>query len=189
MGKLARQCLQNWENFMAHNLSNLSTILSKRVSSHNERMSPSTICSTMPCTTPIRNITAATTSSSFFDLCSSLSLPHHGHHDHDTSAVTDTMALPSFLPSSTTSTQSGNKNDRSRLSQILSTCNNGKTGVDRVKALLDAALEIVGEPSEDVDFSCRDGSSIVENDLASSLVRRSFDSSDEYDRRRVTRKQ
>jgi hypothetical protein len=99
--------------------------------------------------------------------------------------------MASFLPSSQTLTLYGDENDRSsRLSGILSTCTNGKSGVDRVIAFLDAALEIVGNPSDDVILSYSEELSLVVNDPTSSRIAHSLDVvSDKDDQGRIAPKQ
>jgi hypothetical protein len=91
---------------------------------------------------------------------------------YNSSTVANTMANQSTRPSSSTSRRYGVMNCHRDLSPILSTTSNsanGNNGVDRVIAILDAALEIVGESSVDVVLSCSDefSDSITNDDTAS----------------------
>jgi hypothetical protein len=138
-------------------------------------ISPSHLHRNMLCSTPNCDI-SADTSSNIFALYSSSSLRRNGHH------LTDALAIQSFVPSYPTLTQDCNENDRWRLAQFSSPCTNGENRFNRVIAILDAALEIVGEPSDNVALSNSDELSILVNDRASSRVRPNLDGSDKNHR-------
>jgi hypothetical protein len=145
----------------------------------------------MPCTTPICDLTVATTStisrSNTFAVYPFLALHRH-HHHHTSGVATNDMDIQSFLSSSQTLALYGDENDRN--SGMLSTCTNAKSRVDRVIAFLDAALEIVGNPSDDVILPYSEELSLVVNDPSSSRIAHSLDVvSDKNDQGRVAPKQ
>jgi hypothetical protein len=133
----------------------------------------------MPFTT-ITNFDSTTVTTSRgrgFDWNSFLSLPEQEHH---MSSVAASIALRS-LPSSPALTLYGENDDGRHLFSIGS-FTTGKNGVDRLIAILDAALEIVEE--SDV-HSRNDESSVVDDPSSCHICRNEGHSDSINDQRRL----